>query len=61
MDHDFNDDPKKPRFDSKKNSCSGIGGIMDYVNEKSRWSTCSVEDFNAYVSSMAKFCLELVA
>ena len=58
MSHDFNNDPKNPRFDSKKNPCSGVGGIMDYFNEKSRWSPCSVEDFNAYVNSLEKFCLE---
>jgi len=61
MDHDFNDDPKNPRLDSKKNPCSGVGGIMDYYGQASRWSTCSVEDFTSYVNSMPKFCLDTVA
>jgi len=59
--HDFNDDPKNPRFDSLKNPCSGVGGIMDYFNEKTRWSTCSAEDLSNYIGSMEKFCLEVIA
>ena len=59
MEHDFNDDyPEEHRLDSKKRPCSGVGGVMDYYNEKTCWSTCSVEDFKAYVNSMEKFCLE---
>ena len=50
MPHDFDkDDEKIPRFDSKNRTCLGIGGIMDYSetfeNDKTQWSTCSVEAF----------------
>jgi hypothetical protein len=61
MNHDFNGDSTKPRFDSKKNPCSGIGGVMDYYGNVSRWSTCSVEDITSYVDSMPVFCLQPVA
>ena len=61
MDHDFVEDPSDPRFDSKKNPCSKVGGIMDYFGEAKRWSPCSVEDFTSYVNSENPFCLEVIA
>jgi hypothetical protein len=62
MEHDFmNEDPKNLRYDSKKNLCTGIGGIMEGALSNTRWSSCSVEDFAAYADSMPKFCLDPVA
>ena len=61
MDHDFIGTPENPRFDSKKNPCSKIGGIMDYHGIAKLWSTCSVEDFTSYVNSVNPFCLEVIA
>lgn len=69
INHDF-EDPKKgepvgstkniPRFDSHQKSCLGQGGLMDYAkeeeNDKSCWSTCSVEDFTIQMNTN-KTCL----
>ena len=30
MFHDFDGNPENPRYDSQGNSCTNIGGIMDY-------------------------------
>jgi len=57
MDHDFVDDPKNMRTDSKGNPCSGVGGIMDYNGQPDKWSTCSVEDVTKYINSVTPFCL----
>jgi hypothetical protein len=64
MDHDFvtnDDDTSSPRYSSTGADCTDVGGIMDYTNTKTRWSPCSVEDFNAYFNSMGgqtgEFCL----
>ena len=58
MVHDFLDkEGKVPRFDSKGNPCSKIGGIMDYYGASNIWSTCSVEDFTAYYNSVDPYCL----
>ena len=56
MSHDFiPGDPKKPRFDSKGDACTGIGSIMDYVKKdeetKRQWSTCSVEDMAKMINA----------
>ena len=32
--------------------------VMDYVLTRKKWSTCSVEDFQAYYSSFDEFCLK---
>jgi hypothetical protein len=54
---------KLPRFDSRKKSCVGQGGIMDYAqsdeNDKSCWSTCSVEDFTVLMNKN-KTCLSVI-
>ena len=66
MKHDFETwDPKTNqktiRYDSKRQSCANIGGLMDYASSFSRWSPCSVEDFTKYytteISSKGSFCL----
>jgi len=58
MEHDFNDDPRNKRVDSKGRPCSGVGGVMDYYGTVNKWSTCSVEDFTKLVDSMKTFCLK---
>jgi hypothetical protein len=59
MDHDFNDDPKQMKVNSKKKPCSGVGGVMDYYAKVTKWSTCSVEDFTKLVdSTKPSFCLK---
>jgi hypothetical protein len=58
MMHDFKDDPKIKRVDSKNRPCSGIGGVMDYYGNVNKWSTCSVEDFTKLVDSSSPFCLK---
>ena len=65
MQHDFHKDQfdnRNPRFDSKNNPCTGIGGYMDYYGEETRFSTCSVEDFTKYYNNVIQdkggcFCL----
>lgn len=57
MSHDFDGQPGKVRKDSKGNTCSGIGGVMDYYGTVNKWSTCSVEDFTALVNRSG-FCLK---
>jgi hypothetical protein len=48
MDHDFVNDPNVGRVDSKGAACHNIGGVMDYFQPAfNKWSTCSVEDFQA--------------
>jgi hypothetical protein len=43
-----NGDPNQGRNDSKGVSCKNIGGVMDYFQPVvNKWSTCSVEDFQA--------------
>ena len=64
MSHDFvPGDPKKPRFDSKGDACTGIGSIMDYVKKdeetKRQWSTCSVEDMTKMIDSNPT-CLKVI-
>ena len=60
MQHDFKDPKQLPRKDKSGKPCTNIGGIMDYGQTKTYiWSTCSVEDFKAYVAkSQGKFCLQ---
>jgi hypothetical protein len=59
MMHDFKDDPKIKRVDSKNRPCSGIGGVMDYYGNVNKWSTCSVEDFTKLVdTTKPSFCLK---
>jgi len=36
MQHDFNGSPGNPRYDSQGNSCTNIGGVMDYYQTVSR-------------------------
>ena len=61
MDHDFvGSDVNAVRRDSQGNSCTKIGGVMDYYGTVSKWSTCSVEDFQSYfnrVSASGTFCM----
>ncbi len=64
MNHDFVDeDPKKPRVDSKGVACTGIGSIMDYAKgqegNKKQWSTCCVEDMTAMIETYPN-CLKVV-
>jgi hypothetical protein len=68
MNHDFVDDnnqsgSRTPRFDTKNKSCLGQGGIMDYAktdeNDKSCWSTCSIEDFTIQMNEN-KTCLSII-
>ena len=64
MEHDFVDeDPKKPRVDSKGNACTGIGSIMDYAKyeegNKRQWSSCSVEDMAAMIAENPT-CLKVI-
>lgn len=54
---------KVPRLDSHDQSCSGKGGIMDYdktnENDKSRWTSCSIEDFTQLMNTN-KTCLQVI-
>ena len=72
MNHDFvkgnkGDEPGSTknitRYDSKGRACLGQGGIMDYSqeveNDKTSWSTCSVEDFRATLDGN-KTCLTVI-
>ena len=67
MSHDFIKDKineiKYPRFDQHNVSCLNKGGIMDYAkeleNDKTRWSTCSIEGFTALMNSN-KTCLKVI-
>jgi len=45
MNHDFTGSPGNPRYDSYGNSCTNIGGVMDYYQTVTQWSSCSNEDF----------------
>ena len=58
MAHDFLAGPSD-RFDSSGNNCRGINAIMDYVNTRDKWSTCSQEDMAKYFSTNADkgFCI----
>ena len=42
------------RYSKSGELCTGIGGYMDYRHNPTRWSRCSVEDFQAYFSSVDK-------
>ena len=60
MSHDFlNSDPQQKRTSKLGVACTGVGGIMDYFNVKTKWSVCSVEDFTGLVDSTVPFCLPL--
>jgi hypothetical protein len=66
MFHDFIDpysSPKTVRRDSAGNSCTDVGGVMDYVDTATKWTTCSVEAFtqhyNDVISRTGSFCLKL--
>jgi len=57
MQHDFVDQPGATRRDSKGNSCTNIGGVMDYYGTVNKWSSCSIEDFTA-LANKSEFCLK---
>ena len=59
MSHDFRvvNNQQATRYDSKGQSCTGIGGYMDYASNPSKWSTCSVEDYTRYYNSVQPWCL----
>ena len=65
MNHDFNGNPRNPRTARNGQRCSNIGGIMDYTNNRNKWSACSVQDLNGfYKSELAingRFCLATAA
>ena len=48
LEHDFLERPRLKRYDSKNQSCTNIGGIMDYneFHYHRIWSHCSREDLN---------------
>ena len=53
MYHDFmNENTTHSRYSSTGDLCTGIGGYMDYQQNPSRWSNCSVEDFRNYFSDV---------
>jgi len=56
MNHDFNQNPGVVRRDSRGNSCTNIGGVMDYYGTVNKWTSCSVEDFTV-LSNRQGFCL----
>jgi len=49
MYHDFNGRPGSNRYYNGQ-LCTNIGGYMDYTRTPTRWSPCSVGDFNRYHS-----------
>ena len=52
MEHDFEGgNLNRERFSKKGESCTGIGGYMDYRDNPTKWSPCSAEDFYAYFSA----------
>ena len=59
MSHDFvGSDPNAVRYDSLGNSCTKVGGVMDYYGTVDKWSTCSAEDFQNYYNARASnFCM----
>jgi hypothetical protein len=64
--HDFTGvyaSPKKVLLDSKGQTCTDIGGVMDYYVTVTRWSSCSNEFFyklyNSEVQKKGNFCLEV--
>jgi hypothetical protein len=56
MNHDFNETPGVTRRDSRGNSCTNIGGVMDYYGKVDKWTSCSIEDFTALTNKQG-FCL----
>jgi len=64
MPHDFIGD-HETLLDSQGNSCTYVGGIMDYTATAAmnKWTTCSVEAFTKYyndvVAQSGRFCLDL--
>ncbi len=56
MSHDFNETPGVTRRDSRGNSCTNIGGVMDYYGKVDKWTSCSIEDFTALTNKQG-FCL----
>ena len=58
MFHDFeNGNLDDTRYSSTGESCSGIGGYMDYKSYPNKWSKCSVEDFQNYFARLNEVCL----
>ena len=57
MSHDFGSSKYVHRYSSKGEDCTGIGGYMDYRQNPTKWSPCSVEDFNDYYKSNQPWCL----
>ena len=45
MKHDFELSRRNNRYDSLGKRCTDIGSIMDYFQTRTKWSTCSNEDF----------------
>ena len=45
MKHDFEQSRRNIRYDSLGKRCTDIGSIMDYFQKRTKWSTCSNEDF----------------
>ena len=58
MYHDFGDGGTSDnRVSSKGESCTGVGGYMDYIPNPNKWSPCSVEDFTNYFNLVEPWCL----
>ncbi len=51
-------------IDSNGNSCTNVGGIMDYAGNSTQWTTCSVEKFTDYynevIAKNGQFCMDLL-
>jgi len=70
MRHDFDDNTKRTRYDSKGKPCKDISAFMDYVFPPysaynpmpNHWSGCSVDDFKAAYQKIksidTKYCLK---
>ena len=53
MEHDFHGgNINSHRYSESGENCTGVGGYMDYRNNPTKWSKCSVEDFHRYFSSI---------
>ena len=57
MEHDFGATTSTNKYASTGELCTGIGGYMDYRSNPTKWSACSVENYNTYYNSVSPWCL----
>jgi len=58
MEHDFDPSPGDTReCTTDGSSCTGIGGVMDYFGDTTKWTCCSNADFKALYDAGSADCL----